>query len=117
MVVFLVMKSTGSYEDYYKRVDKVFASREEADAYIADRVMYWSAMETRLKMCRRCPFCWAIEDAQNQEMFEQKALNHCPDAEFDWERKRMLCELDLWDDQIPTYSVDEREVEMTHTCE
>jgi hypothetical protein len=111
MKVFLVMKSTGSYDDYLRVVDKVFSMPECANAYIASQKQYWDDMKPHLERCRKCPFCEEIENVRNKEIFMRKALNYCIDAMFDWERQYMPCYQAIWDDGIPTWDIDEREVE------
>lgn len=111
MKIFLVMESTGSYEDYRRTVDKIFLSRECADKYISDQTRYWDEVKKRAQKCRGCSFYWDMDDATDQHSFERLTLGWCDEAEFDWEDKTMPCHEDIWEDQIPTYNIDEREVE------
>lgn len=111
MKVFLVMASTGSYEDYRRDVSNVFANRDDAETYIVEQKRHWDDVRRRSDLCGECTFHWETEHVKNKELFMEKALNYCPDAQFDWENKHMPCWNVIWEDQIPKWNIDEREVE------
>lgn len=111
MQVFLVMKSSGSYEDYCREVDKAFSNHKDAELYITIQKRYWDDVKKRLERCKECQFCREIDNAENQEAFMKESLDYCSDAVFDWDELQMPCRLCLWYDGIPTWDIDVREVE------
>lgn len=58
-------------------------------------------------------FYEVVENVKDISAFELKALKFCPNAQFNWDPlwQRMPCYEVLWEDDVPRWTVESREVE------